>query len=76
MNTYKSHETQLLIAFGLRLRKCRLKIHLSQEELAELTGLHRTYIGSAERGERNISILNVYKIAEALNVSIETLLID
>lgn len=76
MAKYTSDETELLIAFGLRLKVCRLKKHLSQEELAGITGLHRTYIGSAERGERNVSMLNLYKIASALDVGIHSLLED
>ena len=76
MNTYSPHETELLIAFGLRLKSQRLKKKLSQEELAAITGLHRTYIGSAERGERNISMLNLYKISSSLEISIEALLLD
>ena len=60
MTKYTPNETELLIAFGLRLKKQRLEKQLSQEELASLTELHRTYVGSAERGERNVSILNLY----------------
>ena len=76
MTTYSPNETELLIAFGLRLRNQRLMKQLSQEELASLTELHRTYIGSAERGERNISILNLYKISSALEIDIDLLLMD
>jgi transcriptional regulator with XRE-family HTH domain len=54
----------------------RLARGLSQEELADLAGLHRTYIGSVERGERNISIDNMERLAIALGVSISNLLED
>jgi len=76
MNKYTPHETQLLIAFGLRLKNQRLQKQLSQEELAAITELHRTYIGSAERGERNVSMLNLYKISSALDIDIDTLVKD
>jgi len=54
--------------FGKKLREIRLKKGISQEKLAELCNLHRTYISSVERGKRNISLLNIEKIAKALNV--------
>lgn len=76
MANYLPNETELLIAFGLRLKDQRLKKQLSQEELASITDLHRTYIGSAERGERNVSLLNLYKISMALDVEISALLMD
>lgn len=53
--------------FGKKVREKRKNMKLSQEDLARLTSLHFTYISSVERGERNISIINVYKIAKALN---------
>lgn len=56
--------------FGERLREIRTKKGVSQEALAELAGLHRTYVSSIERGERNISIVNIAKLAEALEVPI------
>ena len=59
----------VLIAFGDQLRELRNQKGMSQEKLAELSGLHRTYIGGVERGERNVSVLNVYKLASALSVS-------
>lgn len=57
-------------SFGNRVRDLRLKQGLSQEVLAQKSGLHRTYIGGVERGERNISLVNIQKIANALNLSL------
>jgi transcriptional regulator with XRE-family HTH domain len=56
------------------LRKIRLAQHITQERLAELAGLHRTYVGSVERGERNISIDNIGALAKALGVAPSVLL--
>ena len=58
------------------MRLLRAKRGISQEELADLAGLHRTYIGSIERSERNVSIDNIAKIAEAFRVQITELLMD
>jgi transcriptional regulator with XRE-family HTH domain len=55
-------------AFGERVRSARLARGLSQEELAEAAGLHRTYVGSAERGLRNVSLQNILRLAKALDV--------
>jgi transcriptional regulator with XRE-family HTH domain len=55
---------------GLRIRSIREKAMISQEKLGDLSGLHRTYIGAIERGERNLSVLSLKKIADALKVSI------
>ncbi|MGY3406070.1 transcriptional regulator with XRE-family HTH domain [Bradyrhizobium sp. GM5.1] len=54
--------------FGQRLREIRTKADLSQEELADLAQLDRSYIGGVERGERNVSLINIYKIARALKL--------
>jgi transcriptional regulator with XRE-family HTH domain len=55
--------------FGTRLRQIRQNMGLSQEELAHLCNLDRSYVGGVERGERNISLVNIHKIADALNIS-------
>jgi transcriptional regulator with XRE-family HTH domain len=57
-----------LQAFGKQLQALRKDQGLSQEELAERCGLHRTYIGGIERGERNVALLNILRIAAALNI--------
>ena len=59
--------------FGKRLRKLRQEKSLSQESLAAAAGLHRTYIGSIERGEQSVSIDNVQKIAKALKIEAKDL---
>lgn len=58
--------SNVFVRFGTRLREIRLKKGISQERLAELAGLHRTYVSSVERGERNISLENIDKLANAL----------
>ncbi|RAQ03574.1 transcriptional regulator [Burkholderia cepacia] len=60
--------------FGRRVRALRMKANISQEELAERCELHRTYIGGVERGERNISLVNIERIAIALGVEMSILL--
>jgi transcriptional regulator with XRE-family HTH domain len=62
--------------FAQNLKNIRTKTDLSQEDLADLAGLHRTYIGSVERGERNISIDNMERLARALAIEIKDLLKD
>lgn len=59
--------------FGKNVRIYREGLGISQEKLAHLCGLHRTYIGSIERGERNVSLENIKKIADALHVKITDL---
>jgi transcriptional regulator with XRE-family HTH domain len=66
--------SRILILFGQRVREERLKQGLSQELLAEKAGVHRTYIGMIERAEKNITLINIEKIAKALGVEIGTLL--
>jgi transcriptional regulator with XRE-family HTH domain len=56
------------VAFGKRLRALRAARGISQEALADLSGIDRAYVGSIERGQRNVSILNIYRLARALEV--------
>jgi len=67
---------RLRLAFAVHLKKTRLEKCLSQEALADLCGLHRTYVGSVERGERNVSIDNIERLATALGVPASSLLGD
>lgn len=58
---------------GRRVRQARMDAGFSQEELAERAGLHRTYVGSVERGERNISIKNLWALTDALGVQLASI---
>jgi len=64
----------ILIIFGNNVQRYRKNLQLSQEKLAELAGVHRTYIGMIERAEKNITLCNMEKIAKALGVEISDLL--
>lgn len=61
----------VLIKFGNKVREQRLLLGLSQEELANRAGVHRTYVGMIERAEKNITLTNIEKIAKALQLSID-----
>ena len=63
----------LIRRLGVRVRFLREQANISQEALGLLSGLHRTYIGAIERGERNPSVLSLKKIADALKVSVRDL---
>lgn len=65
--------TNIRKAFGKRVRDLRQQKSLSQEELADVAGMHRTYIGSIERGEQNVSIDNIARLAKALKMKISDL---
>jgi len=60
--------------FAKKLREFRMQNGLSQEQLADISELHRTYVGSVERGERNISIDNIERLARALGKQVKDLL--
>ena len=63
----KVDEAGIKKQLGQSVREHRLKAGISQEKLAELTGLHRTYISDIECGTRNVAIINIVRIAEALS---------
>ena len=71
-----SHMADINEQVGFNIRTIRDAQGLSQEELGELAGLHRAYIGQIERGEKNIGLKNLEKIAKALGVSVKVLLDD
>ena len=66
-------DPHLIEEFGKRIRQLRTERGLSQEQLAELTGFHRTYIGMVERGERNISLSNIGVFAATFKMSVSQL---
>lgn len=65
--------SEINILFGKRVRELREKKNLSQEELANLTGFHRTYIGQIERAEKNITLKSIEKIANSFYINIKEL---
>ncbi|MDD3773038.1 MAG: helix-turn-helix transcriptional regulator [Weeksellaceae bacterium] len=67
-------KNKILIQFGNKVRELRRLKGISQEELADKANLHRTYIGMIERAEKNITLINIEKIANALEVKISELL--
>jgi transcriptional regulator with XRE-family HTH domain len=67
---------EILLKFGNRVRELRVAKGLSQEGLADLAGVHRTYIGMIERAEKNITLSNIKRIADALKVEIGSLFED
>jgi transcriptional regulator with XRE-family HTH domain len=72
-SSYKQDDQIFLEQLGSRIRELRSEIGLSQEKLSFECDLDRTYIGSIERGERNIAALNLKKISKALNISVSEL---
>ncbi len=68
-----NNQSNILTQFGKNISKLRKAQNLSQEQLAHKSGLHRTHIGMIERAERNITLLNIEKLAKGLGVSIDEL---
>ena len=69
-----THDPKTIL--GRNIRRHRLRLGMSQEDLAEATGLHRTYVGGIERGERNVSLMNIVELARALRKPPSKLLVD
>ena len=65
---------ECLRSFGCHVRLLRQQKSLSQEDLAQRAGIDRTYVGGVERGERNLSLLNIKRLADALGISTKDLL--
>jgi transcriptional regulator with XRE-family HTH domain len=65
---------EILKRFGETLREHRQRAGLSQEKLAAKAGIDRTYVGGAERGERNVALVNIVRLAEALDINAAELL--
>jgi len=66
MDEFLKNREKYLLLFGAAIKHNRMALGLSQEEFAFRCGLHRTYIGSVERGERNVSLINILRICKAL----------
>lgn len=65
---------KIVIKFGLVVSHERKKLKISQEELADRVGVHRTYVGMIERGEKNITLVNIERFAKGLKMPISTLI--
>ena len=63
----------ILVKFGKKIREIRTERGLSQEAFADIANVHRTYIGMVERAEKNITLLNIQKLAKALKIDIKAL---
>ena len=70
----RSQQADPRISFGDAVRKIRQRRGISQEKLAELAGIHRTYIGDVERGTRNLALVNMTRIAKALGLRLSELI--
>ncbi|MDB5802441.1 MAG: helix-turn-helix family protein [Rhodocyclales bacterium] len=68
------HRDPLLVAFGEEVRRIRLEHGISQEQLALMTGLDRSYMGGVERGDSNVTLLKMHAVAQALGLSLAELM--
>ncbi len=75
-NPRNRKKTPIRKSFGLKVRMKRFEMEMTQEEIAEKAGIHPTYLGSVERGERNISLENIIALASALKCSPKDLMPD
>lgn len=73
MRQYNQPDNTLRKKFGMRVRELRKQLGLSQEELGFKSNIHRTYIGAVERGEQNVSLDNIGRIAKHLKVTLSEL---
>lgn len=74
--TIKPQDCPLVAVFAANVRRRRLELGISQEELAERAGVHRTYIGMLERSEKNATLYSIERLADALEVEPATLLLN
>jgi transcriptional regulator with XRE-family HTH domain len=72
----RTSEQILMTAFGVAVRKLRRDRGWSQEEFADHVGVHRTYMGGVERGERNVSLVNIGRISESLEMPLAALMAE
>lgn len=72
--TSRPVKSRIVRVFGQKVRALRTELGLSQEQLAEKAGVHRTYIGMIERAEKNITLENIAKLAKALNTPLHELM--
>lgn len=70
----RSKDTDPRVKFGAAVRRLRRRKGISQEKLAELAGIHRTYMGDVERGTRNLALVNMTRIANALRLPLSELI--
>ena len=66
----------MLVSFGHTIRKLRLEKNISQEQFADVCGLHRTYISDVELGKRNVSLANINKMSNALGIKTSTIFME